>query len=97
VRPAVISSRLQLAFELVKEPEVGAVGDDLLRRLLDDAELVQTQRIEPDRVLGVIVAPMAVGIILQRLQRIFVVFGEAAAPIVPARWRTDRWPSASRG
>src|SRR4029077_1844536 len=39
-------SRLQLAFELVQETPIGAVGDDLVRARLDHAGLVQAQRIK---------------------------------------------------
>src|SRR6516162_4535169 len=48
---------LQLAFELVQEPPIGALGDDLLRARLDDSRFVQAQGIEPDGILGVVFPP----------------------------------------
>src|SRR5215831_16830642 len=50
---------LQLALELVEEPPVSALRDDLAGRRLDYARFVQSQRVEPDRVLGIVVAPSA--------------------------------------
>ena len=99
--PLLAASRLQLAFELVQEPPVGAVGDDLLRARLDHADLVQAQGIEADRVLGVVLPPYVVGDLVQGLQRIVVALGEAAIDDQPrgaarARWRTDRRPSEWR-
>src|SRR5437879_2703348 len=46
--------RLQLAFELVQEAPVRALGDYLLWARLDEARLVQPQGIVPDRVLGIV-------------------------------------------
>ncbi len=50
------SSRLS-SFE---EAPVRPFRDDLLRGRLDHADLVQAQRIEPHRVLGVVLAPFVV-------------------------------------
>src|SRR5258707_6608372 len=66
------SLSLELAFELVEETPVGALRDDLAGRRFDHARFVQSQRIEPDRVLGVIVAPACILDFLHRLQRIVV-------------------------
>src|SRR6516162_6225143 len=66
------SSSLQLALELVEEAPVGALRDDLTGRRLDHARLVQSQRVEPDRVLGIVVAPARVLDLLHRLQRVIV-------------------------
>src|SRR5262245_1213755 len=58
---------LQLLPELAEEPPVRAVGDDLLRRGLDEAGLVQAQGVEADGVLGVVLPPLAVRDLLHRL------------------------------
>ena len=52
---------------------------------LDHAQLVQPQRIEADRVFGVVFPPGAVGVLGQRLQRIVIAFGEAAIDDQPRR------------
>src|SRR6516164_6248122 len=62
-----IPSRLQLAFELVEEPEVGALGEDLLRARFDEAEIVQPQCVKPHAVLGAVVPPAAIGVLVQGL------------------------------
>src|SRR6266478_6416619 len=67
-------SRLHLAFELVQEAPIGALGDDLLRARLDEARFVQTQGIESDRVLGVVFPPFVVRQPAERLQRVIVSF-----------------------
>jgi hypothetical protein len=76
-------SRLQLAFELVEKAPIGVFRDDLLRRFFDCAVFAQAQRIEADRVLGIVVTPFVVRKVLQRLQRIVVALGEAP-PSLPA-------------
>src|ERR1700746_173865 len=50
VLPPSQGSRLQLAFELVQKAPIRAVGDDLVRARLDQARLVQPQRVKPHRV-----------------------------------------------
>jgi hypothetical protein len=50
-------SPLQLAFELVQEAPVGAVGDQLVRARLDQTRFVQPQGIESYGVFGVILPP----------------------------------------
>src|SRR5436190_7898475 len=72
-----LTSALQLLLELVDEPPVGAVRDDLLGARLDHPDLVQAQGVEADRVLGVEIAPPAVRDLLHRLQRVLV-----AVPLV---------------
>src|SRR5215831_5691057 len=72
------SLRLQLAFQLVEEAPVGVFGQDLLRTRFNHPCLAQTQRIEPDRIRGIIFAPLVVRILLQRLKRIYVARCEAA-------------------
>src|SRR5262249_7881785 len=69
-------SRLQLAFELVEEAPIRAVGDDLLRTRLDEPQFVKTQRVIPERILGVVFAPFIVGNFTQRLQGIVIASGE---------------------
>src|SRR5215467_1519357 len=54
-------SRLQLAFELVEEAPVRAIGDDLLRARLDKADIMHAQRIESHGILGVVFPPFVVG------------------------------------
>src|SRR2546427_5237884 len=63
--------------ELVQEAPVGALGDDLLGTGLDHPGLVKAEGIETNRVLRVIVAPLRVGQLLHRLERIVVNLGEA--------------------
>src|SRR6516165_1662347 len=70
--------RLQLAFELVQKAPVRAVGDDLLRARLDHADFVQTERIEPYRVLGIVFAPFVVGQLAEPLQSVVVPIGKTA-------------------
>src|ERR1700719_3444861 len=60
ILPAFYGSRLQLAFELVEEAPVGALGDDLLRGRLDEPGVAHAQRVEPDRVLWVVLPPSIV-------------------------------------
>src|SRR5882724_835262 len=65
-------SRLQLAFELVEEAPIGAVGDDLLRARLDEPHFVQPKRIIPETILGIVFVPFIVGKPAQRLQRVVI-------------------------
>jgi hypothetical protein len=65
-------SRLQLAFELVEEAPIRVVGDDLLWARLYHPYFVQSKRIEPNRVLGIVLAPFVVRDLVQRLQRIII-------------------------
>jgi hypothetical protein len=64
-------SRLQLAFKLVKEAPVGPIGDDLLRRRLDQADVAHAQCVETDRIFGVVLSPF-VTVFTQRLEGIVV-------------------------
>src|SRR5215510_12204553 len=63
---------LHLLLKLVEEAPVGALGDDLLRGTLDQANLVQAQGIKAHRVFWVIFPPAIIGNLLQRLQGIVV-------------------------
>ena len=69
----------------------------LLRARLDHAHLVQPQRVEAQRVLGVELAPAGVRQLVQRLEREVVALGEPAIdqPLrraAPARRRRGRRP-----
>src|SRR5215831_11885307 len=70
------SLRPQLAFQFVEEAPIGVLGDDLLRRRLDQADFMEAQRIEAERFLGIVFPPSIVGNIVERLQRAVVVRGE---------------------
>src|ERR1700722_5905353 len=56
-----LNSNPQFFSNLLLEPPIRPRRDDLVRRRLDHAELALTQRPETDRVLGVVVAPGAIG------------------------------------
>src|SRR5262245_17366067 len=71
-----LTSALQLALELVEELPVGAAEDDLLGARLDDAGLVQPERIEAHGLLGVVLPPPAVRHVLHGLQRIVIALRE---------------------
>src|SRR6516164_3912704 len=64
-RPIAQRSALQLALEFVEEPPIGRIGDDLVGGRLDHARFAQPQRIEPDRVLGIVVPPLRVWDLLE--------------------------------
>src|SRR5690349_18301151 len=55
-------SRLQLAFDFVQETPICTFGDDFLWGRFDQPGLMQPQRVETQRVLGVVVAPLVVEI-----------------------------------
>src|SRR6266478_4368015 len=71
-------SRLQLAFELVQEAPIGALGDDLLRARFDEARFTHAQCIEADRVLGIVVAPFVIRNTGQGLESVVITRGEPA-------------------
>src|SRR5271167_291206 len=81
-------SRLQLALELVEKAPIRAVGDDLLRAGVNHADLAQPQRVESHRVLGVVLPPLVVGDLAQRLFGIVIAIGDTAG---------DKLPRNSRG
>src|SRR6516162_10794059 len=68
---------LQLALELVPVAPVRAVGKNLVRIRLDHAGFAQPQRVETDRVIGAVLAPLLVGNIPERLERVVITTGEA--------------------
>src|SRR6266542_975152 len=58
MRPSTLT--LQLLLQLVEEPPVRGLGEDLLGTRLDHARLVQAEGVEARRVLGVVLPPFAV-------------------------------------
>src|SRR5215468_2178253 len=77
------SSRLQLAFELVQEVPIRALGNDLLRARLYHVDFAQAQGIEADRVLRIVFAPFVVGKFTEGLSGIIVAIGEPAIDQLP--------------
>src|SRR5262249_39846163 len=71
-------SPLQLAFQLVQQAPIGTLGDDRVRVGLDHAGFVQSQRMKPHGVFGIVFAPLVVGNCPQCLQCEVVIVGEAA-------------------
>src|SRR6516164_3815217 len=71
-------SRLQLPLQLVQKAPIRALGNDLLRARLDDPDLMQAQRVEPQCVLVIVFEPFVVGHLVQCLQRVIIPRGEAA-------------------
>src|SRR6266540_3223415 len=71
-------SALQLALELVEEPPVHGLGNDLVGARFDQARFAQPQREETDCILGVVFTPLIVRDFFQRLERIVVLGGETA-------------------
>src|SRR5438132_784216 len=71
-------SCLQLAFELVHEAPIGAVGDDLLRARFDHAGFMQAQRVESEGILVIVFPPFIVRHLAQGLQGIIIAGREAA-------------------
>src|SRR6266849_4890130 len=71
-------SALQLALEFVHEAPVRSFGNDLVRIRLDHAAFAQPQRVEPDRVFGIVIAPFVIGHVIQRLQCVVVASREPA-------------------
>src|SRR4029450_4349745 len=69
-------SALHLPLQLVEKAQVGALRNDLVGRRLDHARFAQAQRIEPDRIFGVVLAPLLVRDFFQRLERIIVARGK---------------------
>src|SRR4051794_6093713 len=72
------SSALQLLLELVEEAPISAPLDKLLGAGRDHADVAQPQAVEPDGVLGIVLAPAVVGDVLHRLEGVIVVRREAA-------------------
>src|SRR6516165_7008890 len=71
-------SRLQLAFELVEEAPIRAVGNNLVGARLDHTSFVQPQRIEPKCIFGIVLAPFVVRNAPQRPESIIIPAREAA-------------------
>src|SRR5262245_29964888 len=68
----------QFPLQLVEEPPVRALRDDLLRARADHAGLVQPERVEPERVLGIELSPLRPRDLLQGLDDVILASGEAA-------------------
>src|SRR5216684_8014436 len=71
-------SALQLALEFVHETPVRSFCNDLVGIRLDHAAFAQPQRVEPDRVFGIVIAPFVIGHVIQRLQCVVVASREPA-------------------
>src|SRR5919108_1314008 len=63
---------LQLFLQLGEEAPVGALGDELLGGALQHPGLVQAQGVKTYGVLGVILTPLGVRDLLQRLEGVVV-------------------------
>src|SRR6476659_4849684 len=88
LRPdALPGSALQLTLEFIEEPPIRGLGDELVGVRLDHASFAQPKRPEPDRVLGIVLPPLVVWNLFQRLKRIIVLSGEAAIDHAPCRPR----------
>src|ERR1043166_6270773 len=70
LQPSLLS--LQLLLELLWEPPVGALGDELLRTALEHTSLVQAEGVKAHRILGVVLAPLVVWNIFHGLEGIVV-------------------------
>src|SRR5262249_58152632 len=66
------NSRFQLALQFVEKAPVRAVSDDLLRARFDHADLAQAERVEPESVFGIVIAPFSVRDVGHRLKRVVV-------------------------
>src|SRR2546422_7541997 len=62
----------QLFLQLVEEPPVRALAEDLLRARLDHPRFVKAERVEAQRVLVILRAPQVVRELLDQLKRVVV-------------------------
>src|SRR5262249_884544 len=93
---SVVSSSFELLFQLVEDSPVGALGEDLLRARLDHAGLVKPERVEPERVRRVDLAPSRPRDLLQRLQDVILPHREPTLTERPCRaGRLERTPLLS--
>src|SRR6185436_2706406 len=69
-------SSLEFLLQFVQEAPVGSLRDQLLRRALHHSGLPQPQRVEPDGLLRVVVAPLAIRQLTDRLSRILRIHSE---------------------
>jgi len=67
---------LQLPLEFVPLIPVGAVGKNLVWARLDHADFAQPKRVEADRIVGAVLAPLCIGNILERLECVVIPAGE---------------------
>src|SRR5262245_44937247 len=63
---------LQFALDLLDEAPVGALSDKLLRTRFNHPHLAKAQGVEAQGVLGVMLAPLAVGYLLDGLEGIVI-------------------------
>src|SRR5215471_1477735 len=76
-RPAPMLA-LQLLPELVDKPPIGVLGKELLRVARDETSFVEAERIEAQRILDAVLAPLAIrGDLLERLERVVVALCES--------------------
>jgi hypothetical protein len=64
---------LQPLLQLVEEAPVGALGDELLGGRREHPRLMQAQGVKAHRILGVILALLAVGQLLHGLEGVAIV------------------------
>src|SRR5712691_6756608 len=63
---------LHLPLQLVEEAPVAALGTDLLRADLNHPHLVEAEGVEAHGILMVVLAPLVVGDLLQRMEGVVV-------------------------
>src|SRR5262245_44862683 len=73
-RPAAAawSTALELVLELVEKVPVGGLRDYLAGDRLNHTRFAQPQRIEPNRIFGIVVSPSCVTNLAHRLKRVVV-------------------------
>src|SRR5262249_10344226 len=69
----------QLPFELVNEAPIRAIGKDSIGARLDHAHLAKPQRIEAQRVFGIVFMPAIIGGLAQRLRSVLQLAAVAPA------------------
>ena len=62
------TSHLQLAPKLVKETPIRMLSNELLRGRFDHTQLLHSESVESERILGVVLSPDAVGKFVQHLK-----------------------------
>src|SRR5262245_37739609 len=68
---------LQLLRQFVEETPVGALGQELVRGILEHPDLVEAQGVEAQGVLRAIFTPSTVGELLYDLKGMVIAFGKA--------------------
>ena len=69
-------SRLHLALELVENAPIGVLGNERLRAGLDQPSFIQAQRVEANRILGIVIPPDVIASLVQHLLGIVVTRGD---------------------